>query len=106
MLRIIKLLCGRLRQTTEQLEDVMFLDLPARPAKTLLRLAESAKPRSVEHKVTMTQSDIGKIIGMSRESTNNQLRVWQNRKLLLLQRGGIVILKPEALANIADCEND
>jgi CRP-like cAMP-binding protein len=100
-LRIIELLCGRLRQTTEQLEDVMFLDLPGRLAKTLLQLANKAKSASGRPKVTLTQSDIGKIIGMSRESTNRQLRAWQDRNWLLLERGGIVILKPDALGRIA-----
>lgn len=99
-LRIIELLCGRLRQTTEQLEDIMFLDLPGRLAKTLLHLAKKAKPTPNGPKVTLTQSDVGKIIGMSRESTNKQLRAWQDRKWLRLERGGIVILKPDALAEI------
>ena len=36
-LELIAVLCGRLRRTTEQLEDVMFLDLPGRLAKTLLQ---------------------------------------------------------------------
>src|SRR4051794_17332306 len=38
-LKLFQVLCARLRQTTEQLEDLMFLDLQARLAKALLRLA-------------------------------------------------------------------
>jgi CRP-like cAMP-binding protein len=105
-LRIIELLCGRLRQTTEQLEDIMFLDLPGRLAKTLLHLMKGAKLSPSGPKVTLTQSDIGKIIGMSRESTNKQLRAWQDRRWLLLERGGIVILNPEALAEVAATAGD
>ena len=105
-LRIIELLCGRLRQTTEQLEDVMFLDLPGRLAKALLHLGKKAKSTPSGPKVTLTQTDIGKIIGMSRESTNKQLRAWQDRKWLRLERGGIVILKPDALAEIASPKDD
>jgi len=105
-LRIIELLCGRLRQTTEQLEDIMFLDLPGRLAKTLLHLIKGAKLSPSGPKVTLTQSDIGKIIGMSRESTNKQLRAWQDRRWLLLERGGIVILNPEALAEVAATAGD
>jgi hypothetical protein len=48
----------------------MFLDLPRRLAKTLLHLAKKAKPTPNGPKVTLTQSDVGKIIGMSRKSTN------------------------------------
>src|SRR5262249_45015527 len=38
-LALIEVLCGRLRHTTEQLEDVMFLDLPGLPRTPLRRLA-------------------------------------------------------------------
>jgi hypothetical protein len=54
----------------------------------------------------LTQGDIGKVIGMSRESTNRQLRMWQDRKWLLLERGGITILAPDALAQIASAADD
>ena len=99
--KLIEILCGRLRQTTEQVEDVMFLDLPGRLAKTLLQLTKNSKPTPRGPRVALTQSDIGKMIGMSRESTNKQLRTWQDRNWLLLERGGIVILAPDALAKIA-----
>jgi CRP-like cAMP-binding protein len=96
LLKLIELVCGRLRRTSEQVEDIVFLDLPGRLAKTLLRLSEDAPASS--GRIAMTQREIGQIIGMSRESTNKQLRAWESRKLLKIERGGIVILKPEALA--------
>ena len=45
----------------------------------------------------ITQREIGQIIGMSRESTNKQLRDWQRRKWIRLERGGIVVLQHAAL---------
>lgn len=105
-LKLIEVLCGRLRQTTEQLEDVMFLDLSGRLAKTLLHLAKNSRPTPRGPRVTLTQGDIGKIIGISRESTNKQLRAWQDRNWLLLERGGIVILAPDALAEVASAADD
>jgi CRP/FNR family cyclic AMP-dependent transcriptional regulator len=80
---------------------MMFLDLPARLAKTLLRLANNAKLSS-QGRVTITQREIGQIIGMSRESTNKQLRAWEQRKWLRLERGGVVLLSPDPLAEIAN----
>jgi CRP/FNR family transcriptional regulator, cyclic AMP receptor protein len=100
-LKLIELLCSRLRRTTEQLEDVMFLDLPNRLAKTLLQLAKSSNPAPRGHRIALTQRQLSEIIGMSRESTNKQLRIWQRQKWILLERGGIVILAPEKLAEIA-----
>ncbi|MFZ1090479.1 MAG: Crp/Fnr family transcriptional regulator, partial [Xanthobacteraceae bacterium] len=38
MMQIVEILCSRLRWTTEQVQDVSFLDLPTRLAKALLRL--------------------------------------------------------------------
>jgi CRP-like cAMP-binding protein len=96
LLKLIELVCTRLRRTSEQVEDIVFLDLPGRLAKTLLRLSQ--EDATAGHKISMTQREIGQIIGMSRESTNKQLRAWESRKLLKIERGGIVILKPEALA--------
>jgi CRP-like cAMP-binding protein len=40
-LRLIVILCSRLRRTTEQAEEVMFLDLPSRLAKALMRLVNA-----------------------------------------------------------------
>ena len=99
--KLIEVLCGRLRRTSEQVEDVIFLDLPTRLAKTLLWLAKRAKPSSQGSKVTITQREIGQLIGMSRESTNKQLRMWEEKKWLRLERGGVVLLAPDKLDEVA-----
>jgi CRP/FNR family cyclic AMP-dependent transcriptional regulator len=101
-LKLIEVLCARLRTTTEQVEDVIFLDLPGRLAKTLLRLADGAKRSPQGVKISITQKEIGQIIGMSRESTNKQLRNWEEHKWVRLERGGVVVLAPDALASIAE----
>jgi hypothetical protein len=78
-LRIIEILCSRLRQTTEQAEEVMFLDLPSRLAKALMRLVDADTAGKRERKISITQRDLGNIIGMSRESINKQLRIWEDK---------------------------
>jgi CRP-like cAMP-binding protein len=98
-IKIIDVLCARLRRTSEQVEDIMFLDLPGRLAKALLRLIDDSSTK--DRKLTITQGEIGEIIGMSRESTNKQLREWQERKWIKLERGGISILQPDALQAVA-----
>ena len=100
-IKLIEVLCRRLRHTTEQLEDVMFLDLPGRLAKALLQAAESSTPVAGGKKIALTQRNLSEMIGMSRESTNKQLRAWEKQKLIQLQRGGIVILAPQALEAVA-----
>jgi CRP/FNR family cyclic AMP-dependent transcriptional regulator len=98
-LKLIELLCARLRQTSEQVEDTIFLDLPERLAKVLLRLTDHASDAG--RKVTLTQRELSHLIGMSRESTNKQLRAWESRGWVRLERGGIAILEPDALARVA-----
>ncbi len=99
-LKLMEVLCARLRHTSEQVEDVLFLDLPGRLAKILLQLTEKAQV-SQARRVAITQREIGQMIGMSRESTNKQLRDWEDRNWVRLERGGVVVLKPDALAAVA-----
>ena len=104
-LKLMEVLCARLRHTSEQVEDVLFLDLPGRLAKILLQLTEKAQP-SQAHRVAITQREIGQMIGMSRESTNKQLRDWEDRHWVRLERGGVVVLEPDALAAIARARSE
>ncbi len=105
-LKMIEILCAKLRRTTEQAENLMFLHLPGRLAKALLRLSDGDE-RSCERKVAVTQKDLGNIIGMSRESTNRQLRIWEEQGWVRLERGGIVILSAtKALERIAESDSE
>jgi CRP/FNR family transcriptional regulator, cyclic AMP receptor protein len=101
-LKIIEILCSRLRRTTEQAEELMFLDLPSRLAKALMRLVDEDPGGTHERKVAITQKDLGNIIGMSRESTNKQLRLWEDKKWVRLERNAVVILAPGSLTAIAE----
>jgi len=103
-LRLIEILCAKLRRTTEQAENLMFLHLPARLAKALLRLSDGHADAG-ERTVAVTQKDLGNMIGMSRESTNRQLRLWEQRKWVRLGRGGIVILSVKELEKIAESDS-
>jgi len=99
-IRLIKVLCGRLRRTSEQVEDIVFLGLPNRLAKALLHLYQPSEQAPPSNKISVTQREISQMIGVSRESANKQLQDWQRRKWLKLERGGLVIFAPEALRNL------
>jgi CRP/FNR family transcriptional regulator, cyclic AMP receptor protein len=101
--RMIEILCARVRQTTEQAENLMFMPLRGRLAKALLRLS-AGDAQARERKAVVTQKDLGNIIGMSRESTNRQLRVWEEQGWVRLERGGIVILAAKELERIAESD--
>jgi CRP-like cAMP-binding protein len=99
-IEIIKTLCSRLRRTTDQVQDLSFLNLPTRLAKALLRLTDAEAPGPTA-KVTITQREVSQIIGRSRESTNKQLSIWAKRGWIRLQRGAISVLCRDKLAEIA-----
>jgi CRP/FNR family cyclic AMP-dependent transcriptional regulator len=104
-IQLLEILCSRLRQTTEQAETLMFLNLPRRLARTLLRLVDATADTS-EPKIAITQRDLGSIIGITREGTNKQLRSWERNKWVRLHRGYIVIRSIEALASIAESDSE
>jgi CRP/FNR family cyclic AMP-dependent transcriptional regulator len=100
-LKFIEILCARIRHTSEQVEDVMYLSFPGRLAKTLLQLTGGPEAPAAHRNIRITQRELSSIIGMSRESTNKQLRAWEHRKWVRLQRGGIAVVNPAALAKLA-----
>jgi CRP/FNR family cyclic AMP-dependent transcriptional regulator len=98
-LRLLEILCGRLRRTSEQVEDIVFLGLEARLAKTLLYLYEHSASRHPQE-LKVTQREISHLVGVSRESANKQLRRWQRQKWVRLERGRLSILSLNALKRL------
>lgn len=100
-LGMITLLCARLRYAGQRFEEVVFLNLPGRLARLLVRLDEKAKRSPAPHKLAITQRELSLLTGTSRESVNKLLRVWAKHKWVRLERGGIVVQAPDAIAAIA-----
>src|SRR6516225_8039834 len=91
---LLRLLCRRLRQTTEQVEDVMFLHLESRVAKALLQLVESVGLRALHSpsvELHVSQRELGNMAGGSRESVNKIFQNWHRRGLIDLSKGSIMI---------------
>ena len=101
-MRLIEILCTRLRRTSEQVEDIVFLGLPNRLAKVLLHLHRRSSGNEAPNEIRITQHEISQMIGASRESTNKQLRDWQRRKWLKLERNCIIVLASDALKRQAN----
>ena len=105
MLKFIEILCSRLRRTSEQVQEVSFLNLPTRLARALLELSTGGGG-SGDGKLAITQRELSQMIGRSRESTNKQLRSWEKRGWIALERGGVCVLAKERLATIANEGSD
>jgi CRP/FNR family cyclic AMP-dependent transcriptional regulator len=97
-IKLLELLCSRLRRTSEQVEDLMFLDLKGRLTKALLRLAQES---GNGNGIAVSQTDLSQMIGMSREMINKQLQAWVRDGVIEVERRRIVVLRPDVLARSA-----
>lgn len=93
-IRLISVLCQRLRRTSEQVEDLVFLEQGSRLAKVLLWLATrygETSPDGVAIAVKLSQRELGTLVGVRREAMNRQLAAWRAAGLVQLRRGYITI---------------
>jgi CRP/FNR family cyclic AMP-dependent transcriptional regulator len=103
--RLLGLICTRLRQTSEQVEDMTFASPETRLAKALLRLADVQGVGTAEEPlVSITQKALGWTIGLSRESTNKCLREWEEAGYVGLGKGTCLIRDRVALNRFAHPE--
>jgi CRP-like cAMP-binding protein len=102
--QLLTVLCKKLRETSEIAENVGLYGIPARLARVLLKLAEGEgndARAKILVPVTLSQRDIGNLIGATRESVNKQLRAWQEEGLIGMKQGSITLLDEEAIEKIA-----
>ncbi len=103
--RLIAVLCERVRWVSESYEDALFMDLPARLAKRLLRLAESygepAGATATRIEFPLSQQELAKMAGVSRESVNKLLRAWQAEGLIAHDHSHLTILDEDRLRRLA-----
>ena len=100
---LIRMLCKRVRHTSEQVEDLLFRHLEARIAKALLQLAEGSGRGDI-HRVSLdlhlSQRDLANMVGCSRESVNKQVQVWHKAGLIEVGKGSIVIRNAAAIEQL------
>jgi len=99
-LRMLALVCSRLRASDERMSDIASVELGARLAKALLRRAP-ADAADARRKISLSQGDLASIISSSREAVNRQLADWQRSGLVELLDGAIVVNRHADLAVIA-----
>ena len=92
---LLAALSRKLRVTTQLTQDVAFLDVPARLARTVLSQATAEDGQT--QVCRLTQSELAGMVGATRESVNKWLGYYERQGLIRRQRGAVTILKPEAL---------
>jgi CRP/FNR family transcriptional regulator, cyclic AMP receptor protein len=104
-LKIIEILCKRLRATSEMVEDAALLAAAPRLARTLLRLARSNGVQTDDGVIIdlpLSQSTLGAHAGLLRESVNRQLRAWEAEKTVDRRDDRIIILREDILSDISE----
>jgi len=100
MLRLMALLCDRLRRNSTAYEDLALAPLAARLARLLLTLADAhgtATPAGVQIRLALSQRDMANQVAATRERVNRQLRQWHEAGVLGGQDGHLVLRQPAAL---------
>ncbi len=100
MLRLMILLCDRLRRTSTAYEDLALAPLSARLARLLLALAEThgvPTPDGVQIRLTLSQRDMATQVAATRERVNKQLRQWHEARVLGEHNGHLVLRQPAVL---------
>ncbi len=104
-LHLLKLICERLRRTSEQVEDSTLLPVPGRLAKRLLAMADlggETVSGGVSVRLPRSQNELAQMLGISRVCTNQHLQRWRRNGWINLTRGHVVICDREALQGLVE----
>jgi len=106
-IRMLEVVCGRLRDTSKLVEDAFTLTTPTRLARQLLRLAKSYGKQTDDGVLIdfkMSQRELAAYVGLARENINRQLRSWEKEALISLTAGAVTIVDLETMRDIAEMD--
>ena len=105
-LHLLVTLAGRLRRTTEVYQAYSSLDVNGRLALQFLRLSEQhgiVTPTGVRIDLRLTQTDLGALVGASRESVNKVMGYFRRQGYVTVdERNQITVRDQAALARICE----
>jgi CRP/FNR family cyclic AMP-dependent transcriptional regulator len=112
--QLLRVLARRLRDTNDNLADLIFTDVPGRVAKLLLQLAQrfgAAHPepdapdgaaiQAIRVAHDLTQEELAQLVGASRETVDKALAEFVERGWIRLQGKCVIILDRPRLARRA-----
>jgi len=95
LFNIIQIFCRRINGYINTMELLALQDLPTRVAQVLLYLAQKFG-HDIDGRMVitagLTQSDLGQLVGSSRESLNKQLKVFCTKGYIAIEGNDIVLL--------------
>jgi CRP/FNR family cyclic AMP-dependent transcriptional regulator len=101
-IHLLSLFCERMRWASDIVEESAFLSPSARLAKRLLNLALlHGKKTETGIEFRISQTELAKFLGMSRQNVNEKLQIWKAEGWVLPERGSLLITDPRALHAVA-----
>jgi CRP-like cAMP-binding protein len=100
---VMRSLGALIRRLTEQNADHVFLDLPGRVAKTLVRLAGESQAPMIT--IELNQSQLAEMAGGSRQSVNQAIGSFASRGWLRTEGRRIVVMDVPALRRRAGMQD-
>jgi CRP-like cAMP-binding protein len=107
-LKLLEVLAARVERLSAKVEDKTFLNLPQRLAKCLFELAARWGRRAADGlhiEQRLSQSELGDLVGTTRESINKQMKAWQKEGVAAMRNGHIVVVDEKALKGISERED-
>ena len=104
LLELVQILCEKLRAASAAIEDIS-LDMRRRVARGLLRLALQhgrTSKSGIRVNLTVSQTELGAYLGLSRENVNRQLAQLRDAKVIRNEDAQIIVIDEAGLARIAD----
>jgi len=103
-IRLMGVLCERLRWVSENIEDAVFHDVPRRLAKRLLMLAEAYGQRTaagVRITQAVSQEGLANMLGVTREMVNKSLKALKAADAITYSKGFLVLTDPDRVRDMA-----
>ncbi len=108
-LRIITLLCGKIRLASAMAADGWLLNMKSRLARALVRLGNHYGREDADGNLViglkLSQTDLGNYAGLSRENVNRQLSAWRDKGIVSYKDGFFTLLDTDSLEDIADADD-
>jgi len=102
-LHVTKLIGLRLRTFRSRIQELLGKSAPARLAHALIDLSEHhglSDDQGVLIPLRLSQSDLGKLVGLTRETVNGIIQVWREQGLVEMDRRSIRLRDPGRLRSV------
>ncbi len=103
MFRVVELFSRRIRRAEDLIIDASFLNLPERLARKLLHLAiDEAHGEATARgpAIHISQDELGRLAGVTRESAGRQLKAWEREGLVELDYGRVILVDTAGLRRL------